>query len=81
MYIHPAFRIDEAASLAFAATRGFGLVVAHADGRMVASPLPFYIDQEAGGRWLAFGSGRPIRVGSGERTGEAGAKGSAAFVG
>jgi transcriptional regulator len=62
MYIHPAFRIDEAASLAFAATRGFGLVVAHADGRMVASPLPFYIDQEAGGRWLAFHVARANRL-------------------
>jgi transcriptional regulator len=62
MYIHPAFRIDEAASLAFAGARGFGLVVACADGRMVASPLPFYIDQAEGGRWLAFHVARGNRL-------------------
>ena len=62
MYIHPAFRIDEAASLAFAAGRGFGLVIACADGRMIASPLPFYIDQAAGGRWLAFHVARGNRL-------------------
>jgi transcriptional regulator len=62
MYIHPAFRIDEAASLAFAAARGFGLVIACADGRMVASPLPFTIDQAAGGRWLAFHVARGNRL-------------------
>jgi transcriptional regulator len=62
MYIHPAFRIDEAASLAFAAARGFGLVIACADGRMVASSLPFYIDQAAGGRWLAFHVARGNRL-------------------
>jgi transcriptional regulator len=62
MYIHPAFRIDEAASLAFAAARGFGLVIACADGRMVASPLPFHIDQAAGRRWLAFHVARGNRL-------------------
>jgi transcriptional regulator len=62
MYIPPAFRIDEAASLAFAAARGFGLVIACADGRATASPLPFYIDQAAGGRWLAFHVARGNRL-------------------
>jgi transcriptional regulator len=62
MYIPPAFRVDEAASLAFAAARGFGLVIACADGRTVASPLPFYIDQAAGGRWLAFHVARGNRL-------------------
>ncbi len=62
MYIPPAFRIDEAASLAFAAARGFGLVAAHAEGRIVASPLPFYIDQAAEGRWLAFHVARGNRL-------------------
>jgi transcriptional regulator len=62
MYIPPAFRIDEAASLAFAAARGFGLVTACADGRLTASPLPFYIDQAAGGRWLAFHVARGNRL-------------------
>jgi transcriptional regulator len=62
MYIQPAFRIDQAASLAFAAARGFGLVIACAEGRMTASPLPFYIDQAAGGRWLAFHVARGNRL-------------------
>jgi transcriptional regulator len=62
MYIPPAFRVDEAASLAFAAARGFGLVIAGADGRITASPLPFYIDQAAQGRWLAFHVARGNRL-------------------
>lgn len=62
MYIPPAFRIDEAASLAIAAARGFGLAIACADGRTTASPLPFYIDQAAGGRWLAFHVARGNRL-------------------
>ncbi|MBV8752607.1 MAG: FMN-binding negative transcriptional regulator [Hyphomicrobiales bacterium] len=62
MYIPPPFRIDEAASLAFAATRGFGLVTACADGRITASPLPFYIEQAAGGCWLAFHVARGNRL-------------------
>ena len=43
MYIHPAFRADRAASLAFAAARGFGLVVAHDGAKPLASPLPFHL--------------------------------------
>lgn len=43
MYIHPAFRADRTASLAFAAARGFGLVVAHNGSRPLASPLPFHL--------------------------------------
>ena len=62
MYIPPPFRIDEAASLAFAAARGFGLVTACADGRLTASPLPFIIDQTAGSRWLAFHVARGNRL-------------------
>jgi transcriptional regulator len=62
MYIPPAFRVDEAASLAFAAARGFGLVIACAEGRMTASPLPFYVDQVTGGRWLAFHVARGNRL-------------------
>jgi transcriptional regulator len=62
MYIPPAFRIDEASSLAFAAARGFGLVIACAEERMTASPLPFYIDQAQGGRWLAFHVARGNRL-------------------
>ncbi len=44
MYVHPAFRIDRAQSLAFAAARGFGLVVACDSGQPAASPLPFQLD-------------------------------------
>jgi transcriptional regulator len=44
MYVHPAFKIDRAASLAFAAARGFGVVVACHEGAPVASPLPFHLD-------------------------------------
>jgi transcriptional regulator len=62
MYIPPAFRIDEAASLAFAAARGFGLVTACVDGRITASPLPFIIEQSAGSRWLAFHVARGNRL-------------------
>src|SRR5262249_53573523 len=62
MYIPPAFRIDEAASLAFAAARGFGLVIACADGRTTASPLPFCIAQAAGARWLALHVARANRL-------------------
>jgi transcriptional regulator len=43
MYVPPAFRIDRAASLAFAAARGFGLVVACDGARPVASLLPFHL--------------------------------------
>jgi transcriptional regulator len=49
MYIHPAFRIDRAASLAFAAARGFGLVVACDGARPTASPLPFRLDYASDG--------------------------------
>jgi transcriptional regulator len=50
MYINPAFRADRAASLAFAAARGFGLVAAcGGGGRVVASPLPFLLDYLADG--------------------------------
>jgi transcriptional regulator len=44
MYAQPAFRIDAAASLAFADARGFGLVVATDAGRPVASAVPFLLD-------------------------------------
>jgi transcriptional regulator len=44
MFVPPAFRMDRAASLAFAASRGFGLVVAHDGMRPVAAALPFRLD-------------------------------------
>lgn len=44
MHVHPASRIDLASSLALAAARGFGLVIACDGGRPVASPLPFRLD-------------------------------------
>jgi transcriptional regulator len=44
MYVPPVSRIDRAASLAFAAARGFGLACAHDGGKPVASPVPFHIE-------------------------------------
>lgn len=48
MYVHPAFKVHPAASLAFAAARGFGLVIASEGGRPVASPLPFRLIEQDG---------------------------------
>jgi transcriptional regulator len=49
MYIPPAFETDRTRALAFAAARGFGLVMACDVGRPVASPLPFHLDYAADG--------------------------------
>jgi transcriptional regulator len=43
MYTPPMFKPDRAASLAFAQTRGFGLVCAWDGARPIASSLPFYL--------------------------------------
>jgi len=43
MYTPPMFKPDRAASLAFAQTRGFGLVCAWDGKKPIASPLPFYL--------------------------------------
>src|SRR2546423_1528251 len=48
MYVHPAFKVHPAASLAFAAARGFGLVIACDGGPPVASLLPFRRIEAAG---------------------------------
>jgi len=48
MYAQPAFKVHPAASLAFAAARGFGLVIACDGGRPVASPLPFRLIEQDG---------------------------------
>jgi transcriptional regulator len=48
MYVHPAFKVHPAASLAFAAARGFGLVVACDAGRPVAAHLPFRLIEQDG---------------------------------
>ena len=48
MYVHPAFKVHPAASLAFAAARGFGLVVACDGGRPIASHLPFRLIEQDG---------------------------------
>lgn len=53
MYTLPHFKMDRAACLAFAAGRGFGLVVAHDGERPVASPLPFHLDYRCDGTPLA----------------------------
>lgn len=49
MYAHPAFKVHRAVGLAFAAARGFGLVIACDGGRPVGSLLPFRVS-EADGR-------------------------------
>jgi transcriptional regulator len=55
MFIPPAFRIDRAASLAFAAARGFGLAIAYDGERPTASPIPFAIDyREDGTPYVQF---------------------------
>ena len=48
MYVHPAFNVHQATSLAFAGARSFGLVVACDAGRPVASLLPFVLVQQDG---------------------------------
>ncbi len=49
MYTPPAFQVDRSASLAFAAARGFGLVIAGEAGGFAASPLPFHLGYAADG--------------------------------
>jgi len=44
MYAPPMFKPDRAASLAFAAARGFGLACAWDGAKPVASSLPFHLD-------------------------------------
>lgn len=48
MYVHPAFKVHPAASLAFAAARGFGVVTACDAGRPVAAHLPFRLIEQDG---------------------------------
>jgi len=48
MYVHPAFKVHPATALAFAAARGFGLVIACDGGRPVASHLPFRLIEQDG---------------------------------
>jgi transcriptional regulator len=55
MYVNSHFKVHPATSLAFAAARGFGLVIACDAGRPVASPLPFrLIEQDGKGPKLEF---------------------------
>jgi len=44
MYVPQPFRLDRAETLALAARRGFGLVIACDQGRPIASPLPFWLE-------------------------------------
>src|SRR5947207_463443 len=63
MYVPPAFQVDRATSLEFAASHGFGLVCAFDGARHVASPLPFIVDYLSDGTpRLAFhvARGNPI---------------------
>jgi len=55
MFTRPFFQPDRAASLAFAAARGFGTVCAHDGTKPVASALPFCLDYLSDGTpTLAF---------------------------
>mgnify|MGYP001035427782 FL=1 len=49
MYAPPRFQPDRAASLAFAAARGFGVVCAYDGRKPIASPLPFSLDYASDG--------------------------------
>jgi transcriptional regulator len=53
MYAPPFFQPDRAASLAFAAARGFGTVCAHNGSRPVASALPFCLEYASDGTPVA----------------------------
>jgi transcriptional regulator len=60
MYTHPAFKADRTASLAFAAERGFGLVVGYDGAKPIASPLPFHLSYAGDGTpRLGFHVARP----------------------
>ena len=48
MYVHPAFKVHPAAALAFAAARGFGVVIACDAGRPVGAHLPFRVIEQDG---------------------------------
>lgn len=48
MYVNAHFKVHPATSLAFAAARGFGLVVASDAGRPVAAHLPFRLIEQDG---------------------------------
>lgn len=48
MYTPPAFKVHPAVALAFAAARGFGLVVSCDGGRPLASSVPFLIEERSG---------------------------------
>jgi transcriptional regulator len=65
MYVNPHVKVHPAASLAFAAARGFGLVIACDGGRPVASHLPFRLI-EADGKVpkLEFHVARPNPLGA-----------------
>jgi transcriptional regulator len=61
MYTPPAFKVQHPAlALAFAAARGFGLVVTCDGGRPLASPVPFLIEERPGkGPRVIFHVARP----------------------
>ena len=48
MYTPAAFKVHPALALAFAAARGFGLVVSCDGGRPLAAPVPFLIEERPG---------------------------------
>lgn len=63
MYVPPAFKTDDDAAWAFVASRGFGTVVAIADGLPVAVHAPFLICDKEDGRRLEFHVARANPIG------------------
>lgn len=54
MYVHPAFKTTDDDAWAFVRSRGFGTVVAVAEGRPVAAHVPFLVDPSPDGHVLSF---------------------------
>lgn len=54
MYVNPAFKTDDAAAWDYVAARGFGAVIAVADGTPVASQVPLLVVGDGSARRLEF---------------------------
>src|ERR1043166_6656505 len=64
IYVNSPFKVPPATALAFAAARGFGLVIACDGGRPVAAHLPFrLIEADGKGPKLEFHVARPNPLG------------------
>jgi transcriptional regulator len=59
MYVNPSFTTDEDTAWAYVAERGFGAVVAMADGTPTASQVPLFVTEADGRRVVEFHVARP----------------------